>query len=329
MAKARILLVEDSKGQAQSTKTFLEKNGYSVIWAEDGLSAFKIAKTEKIDLILLDRVLPDIEGNEVCRWLKLNQDTKGIPIIMLTVKDSTTDKVTGLEAGADDYLPKPYDEVELNARIYACLRTKALQDELRQKNRQLEEMLTRVETLAITDPLTGLFNRRRFESILTLEFKKASRYQTPLSCMMIDIDHFKSINDTFGHRTGDVILKEIANIIQKNIRDVDTASRWGGEEFAVLIPNTTKENAIQPANRILKAVSKHSFPDIGGKNITVSIGIADLMDPAITDEERLVHAADLAMYEAKRKGRNRVEYTWDSAELSRGMGRPKKHGEQD
>lgn len=318
MAKARILLVEDSKGQAQSTKAFLEKNGYSVVWVEDGLTAFKIAKTEKIDLILLDRVLPDIEGNEVCRWLKLNQDTRGIPIIMLTVKDTTTDKVTGLEAGADDYLPKPYDEVELNARIYACLRTKALQDELRQKNRQLEEMLTRVETLAITDPLTGLFNRRRFESILTLEFKKASRYQTPLSCMMIDIDHFKSINDAYGHRAGDIILKEIANIIQRNIRDVDTASRWGGEEFAVLIPNTTKENSIQPANRILKAVSKHSFPDIAGRNVTVSIGIADLMDPAITDEERLVHAADLAMYEAKRKGRNRVEWTWDSAELTRG-----------
>ncbi len=328
MAKARILLVEDSKGQAQSTKAFLEKNGYSVVWAEDGLTAFKIAKTEKIDLILLDRVLPDIEGSEVCRWLKLNQHTRGIPVIMLTVKDTTTDKVTGLEAGADDYLPKPYDEVELNARIYACLRTKALQDELRQKNRQLEEMLTRVETLAITDPLTGLFNRRRFESILTLEFKKASRYQTPLSCMMIDIDHFKSINDAFGHRAGDIILKEIANIIQRNIRDVDTASRWGGEEFAVLIPNTTKENAIQPANRILKAVYKHSFPDIAGRNVTVSIGIADLMDPAITDEERLVHAADLAMYEAKRKGRNRVEWTWDSSELSMGAVRPKKRDGQ-
>lgn len=327
MAKARILLVEDSKEHARSTKTFLERSGYKVIWAEDGLTAFKIAKTEKIDLILLDRVLPDIEGNEICRWLKLNQDTRGIPIIMLTVKNSTADKVTGLEAGADDYLPKPYDEIELNARIYACLRTKALQDELRQKNRQLEEMLTRVETLAITDPLTGLFNRRRFESILTLEFKKAQRYQTPLSCMMIDIDHFKEINDTYGHKVGDSILKEIGNIIQKAIREVDTVSRWGGEEFAVLVPNTSRENAIQPATRILTGVSRHAFADIGGKRITVSIGIADITDPAITDEEKLVHAADLAMYEAKRKGRNRIEWTWDSSELARAgaaSGKPEK-----
>lgn len=315
MAKAKILLVEDSKGQAQATKSLLEKKGYEVAWAEDGLTAFKIAKTQKIDLILLDRVLPDIDGNEICRWLRLNQDTKGIPIIMLTVKDSVSDKVNGLEAGADDYLPKPYDEVELNARIYSCLRTKALQDELRQKNKQLEEMLTRVETLAITDPLTGLFNRRRFESILTLEFKKAARYQVPLSCMMIDIDHFKEVNDAYGHRAGDIILKEIASIIQKSIREVDTACRWGGEEFAVLIPNTKKEDAAQPANRILKAVSKHSFPDIGGRHLTVSIGIADVMDPAITTEEKLVHAADLAMYEAKRKGRNKIVTTWDSSEL--------------
>lgn len=315
MAKAKILLVEDSKGQAEATKSFLEKKGYEVTWAEDGLTAFKIAKSQKVDIILLDRVLPDIDGNEICRWLKLNQDTKGIPIIMLTIKDSVSDKVNGLEAGADDYLPKPFDEVELNARIYSCLRTKALQDELRQKNKQLEEMLTRVETLAITDPLTGLFNRRRFESILSLEFKKAARYQAPLSCMIIDIDHFKEVNDAYGHRTGDMILKEIARIIHKNIREVDTAARWGGEEFAVLIPNTTKENAVQPAKRILNTVSKHSFPDIGGRHVTVSIGIADIMDPAITNEEKLVHAADLAMYAAKKKGRNKIETTWDSSEL--------------
>src|SRR3990172_3496819 len=161
MLKARILLVEDTKAQAKMTMEFLEKNGYEVVWAQDGASAMKAAKTQNIDVILLDLVLPDINGNEVCRWLKLSQDTKAIPIIMLTVKGTTDDKVKGLEAGADDYLPKPYSEVELNARIYSCLRTKALQDELRQKNRQLEDMLMRVETLAVMDPLTNLFNRRR------------------------------------------------------------------------------------------------------------------------------------------------------------------------
>lgn len=307
MAKAKILLVEDSETQAKTTKSFLEKIGYDVIWAENGMAAFKVAKTNSVDLVLLDRVLPDMDGNEVCRWLKLDQDTRVVPIIMLTVKNSTSDKVTGLESGADDYLPKPYNEIELNARIYAALRTKTLQDELRRKNRQLEDMLTRVETLAITDPLTGLFNRRRFETILELEFKKTMRYQTPLSCFMIDIDHFKTVNDTFGHHAGDAILREVALLIQRSIREVDTAARWGGEEFAVLIPTVTCDNAFQPATRILKAVSGHKFPELKGRPLTVSIGIADVPNPQVDTGEKLVHLADLAMYEAKKNGRNRIE----------------------
>ncbi len=307
MPKATILLVEDSETQAKTTRLFLEKSGYEVLWAENGMAAFKLAKTRHIDLVLLDRVLPDMDGNEVCRWLKLDQDTKVVPILMLTIKDSASDKVTGLESGADDYLPKPYNEIELNARIYAALRTKTLQDELRTKNRQLEDMLTRVEVLAITDPLTGLFNRRRFETILELEYKKTARYQTPLSCLMIDIDHFKSINDTFGHHKGDTVLKEVALIIQRSIREVDTAARWGGEEFAVLIPTINRESAVQPAKRVLKAVSEYAFPDITDRKITVSIGIADVPNPKVDSGSKLVQMADLAMYEAKKKGRNRIE----------------------
>lgn len=167
MSKAKILLVEDNKTQANVIKDFLEKKGYDVLSVDSGMSAFKTAKTERIDIILLDLVLPDIDGNEVCRWLKLNQETRSVPIIMLTAKNSTPDKVAGLQAGADDYLPKPFDESELNARIYVRLRTKSQQDELLQKNRQLEDMLTRVETLAIMDSLTGLYNRRRFETVLS------------------------------------------------------------------------------------------------------------------------------------------------------------------
>ena len=243
MLKAKILLVEDEKVQASITKEFLERNGYEVVWAEDGTSAIKAAKTQNIDVILMDLILPDINGNEVCRWLKLHQDTRGIPIIMLTVKGSTSDKVKGLEAGADDYLPKPYSEVELNARIYASLRTKSLQDELRQKNRQLEDMLTKVETLAIMDPLTELYNRRRFEAILDKEFNRAMRYQRPLACMMIDIDHFKAVNDTFGHRVGDLVLKETAKIIQNSIRSQIEAT--------TCTPSVTDCNQQVPSNKSL------------------------------------------------------------------------------
>jgi diguanylate cyclase (GGDEF)-like protein len=307
MAKAKVLLVEDNKTQAELIKQFLDKRGFDVIWAENGMAALKAAKTGQIDLILLDVVLPDIDGNEVCRWLKLNEDTRSVPVIMLTEKRATLDKVAGLESGANDYLPKPFDESELNARIYVQLRSKLQHDELKKKNRQLEDMLTKVETLATMDSLTGLSNRRRFETILENEFRRSVRYQHSLSCMMIDIDHFKEVNDMFGHQIGDTVLKEIAQVIQSNIREVDTAARWGGEEFTVLSPNTPTKNAKIAAARILKAISRQAFTGLGDQKITVSIGIAGLPDSSIDTQEKLVHAADLALYEAKKKGRNRTE----------------------
>ncbi|MBI1810570.1 MAG: diguanylate cyclase, partial [Nitrospirae bacterium] len=266
-------------------------------------------KTTSVDIILLDLELPDMSGNEVCRWLKQSEDTKGIPIIMLTVKGEVTDKVAGLEAGADDYLPKPYNNVELNARIYSCLRTKALQDELRQKNLQLQNLLKQLEIMAITDQLTGLYNRRHLETILKEEFKRTFRYKTPLTCMMIDIDHFKTINDTFGHHAGDAVLKETAKIITENAREIDTVARWGGEEFIVILPQTKKEEAMHPASRILTSISEHKFTGISDEKITVSIGVASIphLSLDIDSKEKLIQTADCALYEAKRKGRNRIE----------------------
>ena len=307
MAKATILLVEDSDAQGKIAKEFLEKNAYEVIWARDGKSAIKHAKTKPVDLILLDLVLPDISGNEVCRWLKADQATKGMPIIMLTVKDSVDDKVTSLESGADDYLSKPYNEVELNAMIYASLRTKALQDELIEKNQQLEELLSKVEFLAITDPLTELFNRRRFESVIENEFKMSKRYGNPLTCMMVDIDKFKAINDEYGHQTGDEVIRDIARIIQENIREVDTAARWGGEEFIVLCHQTKKDDAHIAAKRILQKIPELHIRGVKDRRVTVSIGIAGVPDDSITTAEKLIHQADIALYEAKTKGRNRIE----------------------
>lgn len=306
MKGKKILLVEDDKLQAKITGEYLESVGYEVILAANGKSAIKSVKTEPIDIVILDLVLPDINGNEVCRWLKLNEDTRGIPIIMLTAKGSTMDKVQGLHAGADDYLLKPYNETELNARIYASLRTKALQDELRAKNRQLEEVLSKVEVLASTDPLTGLYNRRYFEKIIEIEFAKTMRYNSPLSCVMVDVDHFKKINDTYGHHTGDIILKEVTRIIQDSIRKVDTAARWGGEEFVALLPRTGKEQALYAAARIWKSIAGYVFPTIDTQ-ITVSIGIASVPDASIDSAEKLVDASDIAMYRAKTLGRNSIE----------------------
>lgn len=300
-----ILLVEDDKLQGKTTKDYLESSGYKVIWVEDGKSAIKTVKTRDIDLIVLDFILPDMNGNEVCRWLKLNQETKGIPIMMLTAQSSTTDKIASLTAGADDHLTKPYNEPELSARIYACLRTKALQDELRTKNRQLEEVLSKVEVLAITDPLTQLYNRRHFESVIESEFASTARYKSPASCLMIDVDHFKGVNDEYGHRAGDTVLRELSQIIKNCLRKVDTVARWGGEEFVVLLPRTKKQDALIAASRILKAIAEYKFSDID-RQITVSIGIASIPDLTIDTAEKLVDASDSAMYEAKEKGRNQI-----------------------
>ncbi|MEW6570166.1 MAG: diguanylate cyclase [Nitrospirota bacterium] len=312
MAKAKILLVEDDKLQADVTKEYLEASGYEVVWVQDGKSAIKAAKTQPIELILLDLILPDLDGNEVARWLKLNEDTKGIPIIILTVKSSTKDKVTSLESGADDFLPKPYNEIELNARIYACLRTKALRDELREKNRQLEQVLLKVEILAITDPLTQLYNRRHFETTLEKEFRRTIRYQTPTSCLMIDIDHFKGINDEYGHHAGDQVLKEMARTIKGALREIDIVARWGGEEFIILLPQTAKDAAFKAASRILKKVADSKFPGIP-RQLTVSIGVAGIPDPSIDSAEKLIRMSDIALYEAKARGRNRIEIAISSS----------------
>lgn len=308
MSKGRILLVEDSTLQAKTAIKFLEKDGYDVHWAKDGKAAINAVKSHPTDIILLDLILPDMTGNQLCRWLKLSEDTKGIPIIMLTIKSEVNDKVAGLEAGADDYLPKPYNEIELNARIYACLRTKALQDDLRQKNTELEDLLKRVDVLASTDHLTGLYNRRQFERVFKKEFVRAARYKDPLTCFMLDIDYFKRINDTYGHSAGDFVIKEISHIIADSLREVDHLARWGGEEFIIALPNTDKDGSLIPAARILNGVSEyHASALPPEERITVSIGIAAIPEPSITTYEQLIHMADEALYRAKKNGRKRFE----------------------
>ena len=305
MAKAKVLLVEDDPIQASATKEILKKGGYEVLWAEDGINAIKLIKSEKPDIVLLDVILPGMDGYEVCRWLKLDESTKGIPVIMLTVKKELADKISGLHIGADDYLPKPYNELELNARIYASLRTKALQDELKVKNQQLEDLLDKVNYMAITDALTGLYNRRRFHDALSSEYERAKRYGTPFSLIMTDIDYFKRINDHYGHDAGDSVIKEISKILVKSVRDIDTVARYGGEEFMVILPNTDKTHARIVAERMRQATENHDFAGVDWK-ITTSVGISGMPDAKVENEDKLIRCADFAMYRAKQLGRNRT-----------------------
>ena len=248
-----------------------------------------------------------IDGFAVCRWLKVNADTREIPVIMLTVRTAVADRIAGLNLGADDYLAKPFDDQELEARIFAALRVKAAQYELKARNQQLESMLHSVEALAITDALTGLFNRRRFNDVLKREFAVTKRYRNTLSCLIVDLDHFKQINDRFGHDAGDQVLKEVARRILNTVREVDLAARYGGEEFAILLPHTSKTDAGIVAQRLLSNIRKQEFT-FGGEvvRITASIGCAGNSDVISDKPEDLVKAADLALYEAKNGGRNAV-----------------------
>src|SRR4051812_42355804 len=303
--KARLLLIDDSQTQGGQIKASLERLGYGVTLAATGAEGLRLARESIPDLVLLDVVMPDIDGFAVCRWLKMNAATRHIPVIMLTVRTALADRVEGLHLGADDYLAKPFQDEELEARIFAALRIKATHTELRERNQQLESMLHHVESLAVTDPLTGLFNRRRFADVLKREFAVTKRYKNTLSCLLVDLDHFKRINDRFGHDAGDQVLKEVARRITGSLREVDLAARYGGEEFVILLPHTSKGDARIVAERLLKNVRKQAFT-FGNELLTVttSIGCAGNSDVESNNPEDLVKAADVALYGAKKNGRN-------------------------
>lgn len=304
---AKLLLVEDSKAQAFKSSEFLRSLGHEVTWAPDGASALKKITSEPYDLALLDIVLPDMDGMQICKWLRNNTSTKALPIIMLTAKTELSDKVGGLSAGADDYLNKPYSEEELRVRIEACLRTKALQDELAEKNAQLKRLLKEVKKLAITDPLTCLYNRRHFGMILVNEFYSVINEGQTTSCLLMDIDHFKKINDIFGHATGDTVIKKVAQILLETLEKPNYIARWGGEEFLAMLPCVGREQALGAAEKVRATVAELKFEDIEEFSVTLSIGISTAPDKGITTPDAFVDTADRAMYLAKANGRNRVE----------------------
>lgn len=305
--KATLLLVEDSDTQGSQLKESLEKLGYAVTWARSGMDGLRLAREETPDLVVLDVVMDDMDGFEVCRWLKLHDTTRDIPVIMLTQRGELQARVQGLHVGADDYLAKPFAPEELEARIFAALRIKAAQADLRRRNSQLESMLHHVEALAITDPLTGLFNRRRLADVLRREWAVAKRYGNDLACIMIDIDHFKQINDDYGHDAGDLALKEVARTLGSSLREVDLAARYGGEEFAILLPQTHKQGALVLARRLHASLRGLTLSiESRTLKLTASLGVAASSDLGNAGAEELIKAADAALYHAKRSGRDRV-----------------------
>ena len=257
--KNKILVVDDVAVNVQLLTTYLTSVGYDVCTARDGQEALdKVSETQP-DLILLDVMMPKLNGFEVCERLKSDPMTKIIPVIMVTALNEIEDKIKATEAGADDFVSKPFNKLELLTRVKSLLRIKQLHDELRAKVRELEQARERLRQLAITDGLTGLYNHRYLKEHLEQELLRANRHQSRVSVVMLDIDHFKKFNDTFGHPAGDTILRTMARLLRDNIRKIDIAARYGGEEFFLVLIETNKNAAAQAAEKVRRLVEAHQF----------------------------------------------------------------------
>ena len=306
--RPRVLVVEDSRTQAEWLVRVLAGEGYQVRVAADGREAIRAVRAEPPDLVLLDMILPDMSGLEVLRFIKSPSGDQFIPVILLSVKSDLDSRVAGLRMGADDFLAKPYADAEIKARAAAMLRIKTLQDQLRGAKAQLER-------LSVTDGLTGLYNHLHFEKRLGEEFARSQRYSDPVSLIMLDLDHFKRVNDEHGHPFGDQVLRGTAELITTSFRGSDICVRYGGEEFAVILPNTLVQGAQAVAERFLKRMREKAYP-LEGVNlafgnpvevrVTASAGIASNPSKYVNSPESLVKLADEALYCAKREGRDRA-----------------------
>jgi diguanylate cyclase (GGDEF)-like protein len=305
-APSKILVVDDSPTQLEWLVQVLVKEGYSVATAADGKDAIRKVRSDPPDLVLLDMILPDMDGLEVLRIVKARPDESFIPVIVLSVKADLDTKVTGLRIGADDFLAKPFAEAEILARCAAMLRIKHLQEKLHETQRKLEEQ-------TITDALTGLKNRRFFDERLREEFRRAQRYGDYLSLIMIDLDHFKEVNDRYGHQAGDSVLRDAATLLRSSIRDPDICARYGGEEFAVILPKTHMQGALTVAERVWRALGAKEYTLPAGASptetkvqVTASLGVSFYPSKDISSGELLLRFADQALYQAKQAGRNTI-----------------------
>ncbi len=296
----KILIVEDDPSSRRLVKVRLSAAGYEVVEAEDGQFAWELLQREPFQIIITDWMMPRLDGPGLIQNIRSSGNKNYTYIILLTAIDDKPKVVVGLEAGADEYLTKPFDSKELLARVASGERILKLEEQLTAAHHKME-------ILAMHDELTGLFNRRAIEEHAKAELDLAKRKERTLSIVLLDIDHFKKINDQFGHNIGDYALRELAKILSENLRQYDRAGRWGGEEFIVILPDTPLSEAYLIAERLRIKASEMKLPLENGTELTlqISLGVASatLNYPNHTN---LIDAADQALYEAKQSGRNRV-----------------------
>lgn len=298
-----ILIIDDTKSVRQQILDTLHNAGLfsDYFEATNGLEGLKILLNEKIDVVLCDVEMPGMDGFKFLAMVNAREDLQDIPILLLTSHEAMETKVKGLEQGASDYLTKPFSPEELLARVKVHLKIKALQDDLRANNQLLQK-------LAQTDPLTELHNRRHMMETLEAEFDRSSRIGSPFALLMVDLDHFKQVNDSYGHQLGDKVLQSIAWEIKGSLRQYDSAARFGGEEFALLLPETALKGANLVAERLRQSINDIEFAGpLSGLQMTVSIGIATIPSDNVRSVSDLIRLADDALYAAKHNGRNRVE----------------------
>lgn len=292
-----ILVAEDDPVSRRILEKTLTKSGMKVVTAENGREALELLEKTFFPIVITDWMMPELNGLEFCRRIRRMEWPGYIFIILLTARGEVDDIITGLDAGADDYLTKPFNQAELKARLRAGTRILSLYE--------------KINKLSIIDPLTQCFDRGYLMENLTREIKRSIRYKNNLYIVMSDIDHFKNINDSYGHPAGDLVLKEFASLIMKNFRyEVDWLARYGGEEFIIVLPETGRDGAWQAAERFRKKVSEMIIPVKEEKiQITASFGISGFEghnSGANISANALIEEADKCLYQAKREGRNRV-----------------------
>jgi two-component system cell cycle response regulator len=297
-----ILIIDDSESIRRQVMGILKEFQLFDTYyeAESGIEGFKILLNNKIDLILLDLIMPGMDGFKVLSMKRSKPEYEDIPVLMLTGEEDQKNKIKGLEQGASDYITKPFNPGELIARVKVHLRIKTLQDELRAANVRLEE-------LSNVDALTNVHNRRYFMNMIEKEFDRAQRYHSHISFVMVDIDNFKKFNDLYGHQTGDIVLVSVAAILYKGLRKHDVVARYGGEEFAIILPETDLPGAVTVSERYRKTVESSNFGTHGKPlSLTISLGVSHFPHPEILTFMELIRRADEALYKAKDKGRNLV-----------------------
>jgi diguanylate cyclase (GGDEF)-like protein len=287
MVNNKIMLVQNAQRQGSITRRTLEDAGYDVIWVGTGVAALAMVKQAAAELVLVDAVLPDIEGLYLCRWLRLNDHTHAVPIILLVEHALTSEELSGPEGGPDECLKIPYSEQELASTV-----SSALIRGTKKRTSAKEEPLLAEKTEGngvVVDPATGLFSKPQFEAMFSKDFKRAQRFKQALSCMLIDLDGRK-----IGRNGDEATLKSIVRLVQHTIREVDTAAWWSGEGLIILLPNTMRDDAVQAAARVLEAVACYPFTWADCMKVTMNIGVAGLPDPAIDTEQKLIDAAAAA-----------------------------------